>query len=102
MKFFLDSAHVDQIKEARERIDAELSKVIIGQRDVIEHLAEPGVACRELLEHLGWRYSASKTHAAPLLFFTGGIDAPPPATPVIRSPPLLKKVSPSSKTRLTT
>jgi len=29
---------VEQIKEARERIGAELSKVIIGQRDVIEHL----------------------------------------------------------------
>lgn len=29
---------VEQIKEARERIGAELSKVIIGQEDVIEHL----------------------------------------------------------------
>jgi MoxR-like ATPase len=29
---------VEQIKGARERIGAELSKVIIGQRDVIEHL----------------------------------------------------------------
>ena len=29
---------VEQIKEARERIGEELSKVIIGQRDVIEHL----------------------------------------------------------------
>jgi len=29
---------VEQIKEARERIGAELSKVIVGQEDVIEHL----------------------------------------------------------------
>ena len=29
---------VEQIKAARERISAELSKVIIGQKDVIEHL----------------------------------------------------------------
>ncbi|UCC99609.1 MAG: MoxR family ATPase [Phycisphaerales bacterium] len=29
---------VEQIKEARQRIGAELSKVIIGQEDVIEHL----------------------------------------------------------------
>ncbi|HUU20814.1 MAG TPA: MoxR family ATPase [Sedimentisphaerales bacterium] len=29
---------VEQIKEARERISAELSKVIVGQGDVIEHL----------------------------------------------------------------
>lgn len=29
---------VEQIREARERIGAELSKVIIGQEDVIEHL----------------------------------------------------------------
>lgn len=29
---------VEQIKDARERIGAELSKVIIGQEDVIEHL----------------------------------------------------------------
>ncbi|MCX5644223.1 MAG: MoxR family ATPase [Phycisphaerae bacterium] len=29
---------VEQIKSARERINAELSKVIIGQQDVIEHL----------------------------------------------------------------
>ena len=29
---------VEQIKQARQRIDAELSKVIIGQKDVIEHL----------------------------------------------------------------
>jgi len=29
---------VEQIKGARERIGAELSKVIVGQEDVIEHL----------------------------------------------------------------
>jgi len=29
---------VEQIKAARQRMDAELSKVIIGQKDVIEHL----------------------------------------------------------------
>ena len=29
---------VEQIKGARERLGAELSKVIVGQQDVIEHL----------------------------------------------------------------